>query len=49
VQLWSVAAADGQGGGQVFDPGHGGGGQVWLGGTGSVPPALVVVGAGFAS
>lgn len=34
MQLWSVGAADGQGGGQAFDPGPGGG-QVWLGGTGS--------------
>jgi hypothetical protein len=50
VQLWSVAAADGQGGGQSFAPGHGGGGQLWLGGTGSVPPALGVdAGIGFAS
>jgi hypothetical protein len=41
VQLWSLGAADGQGGGQAFGSWHGGG-QVWLGGTGSV---LVAAGA----
>jgi hypothetical protein len=40
----SVEAADGQGGGQAFGPGHGGG-QDWLGGTGW---AVVVAGAGSA-
>ena len=43
AQGWSLGAADGQGGGQAFGLWHGGG-QDWLGGTGSV-----VVGAGAGS
>ena len=39
MQAWLSGAADGQGGGQAFGPGHAGG-QDWLGGTGSAvaPP-----------
>ena len=44
MQLWSAGAADGQGGGQSFGPWHGGGGQDWLGGTGSA--MVVPAGAG---
>ena len=43
---WPFGAADGQGGGQAFGPGHGGG-QDWLGGTGApTAPLDDVVAAG---